>query len=445
MELPQEPAEPLPARGEAGKLQIVPHTGEITLVDTPDLDGDRPEHHALADRAFRWADTVVFLVTPEKYQMTELLPYYRLARRYCVPALFVMNKCQEREVLEDYRQLLAQQEWEQVKLFAIPRDDAAYEPPADMNLAALKSALAALPPPKADTAGLRHRRDDLLSRLHDQVIDPLRQQRRKVDEIISALRAMETPVAGLDVSPLTRQLQQRLQDRSVLYLMGPKRMLDRARQQLSLLAKVPREVLTGVKAPRQEERAALPDFPAILSDQFVLLHARIDELLRADPDIRRWLNEDYDATKISPDESANIAREELAELKKWLEAKWNAHPRDTRMILRLVKHLPGGEKLTQWSEAAPYLLTIVLALHHALWGGMDLLVIGGYSLFVWLTEKLSDEVAARTRKTNQEIARRFEALTHEQIQRTIRWLDSKAPSNATLSRLEKAAMQAEER
>jgi hypothetical protein len=204
-------------------------------------------------------------------------------------------------------------------------------------------------------------------------------------------------------------------------------------------------VLTGVKAPRREERGALPDFPAILSDQFVLLHARIDELLRAEPEVRPWLNEEYEATKISPEESAKIAREELGELKKWLEAKWNAHPRDTRMILRLVKHLPGGEKLTQWSEAAPYLLTIVLALHHVMWGGMDLLVIGGYSLFVWLTEKLSDEVAARTRRTNQEIARRFEALAHEQIQRTIRWLDSKAPSSATLNRLEKTAMQAEER
>ena len=51
---------------------------------------------------FRWAQAVVFLVTPEKYQMTELLPYYRLARRYAIPALFVMNKAEEAGVVEDF-------------------------------------------------------------------------------------------------------------------------------------------------------------------------------------------------------------------------------------------------------------------------------------------------------------------------------------------------------
>ena len=32
---------------------------------------------------------------------------------------------------------------------------------------------------------------------------------------------METPVPGVDVNPLTQALQRRLQQRSVLYLMGP--------------------------------------------------------------------------------------------------------------------------------------------------------------------------------------------------------------------------------
>jgi hypothetical protein len=68
----------LPARGEADRLIIVPAeqelTKHVTLIDTPDLDGDQPAHHAQADRAFRWAQGIVFLVTPEKYQMTELLP-----------------------------------------------------------------------------------------------------------------------------------------------------------------------------------------------------------------------------------------------------------------------------------------------------------------------------------------------------------------------------------
>src|SRR5688500_16057117 len=105
--------EQLPARGEPGWLAVVPVPGEVTdkltLVDTPDLDGDQPAHHAQADRAFRWAQAVLFLVTPEKYQMTELLPYYRLAQRYGVPALHAMNKCEEQAVADDYRAMLGSQ------------------------------------------------------------------------------------------------------------------------------------------------------------------------------------------------------------------------------------------------------------------------------------------------------------------------------------------------
>ena len=99
----------LPARGRVGALVVVivdtPERLPV-LVDTPDLDGDQPAHHAQADRVFRWSDAVLFLVTPEKYQMTELLPYYRLASRYALPALYVMNKCEEEAVLQDYRRLL---------------------------------------------------------------------------------------------------------------------------------------------------------------------------------------------------------------------------------------------------------------------------------------------------------------------------------------------------
>src|SRR5688500_7388041 len=124
----------LPARGEADRLIIVPAeqelTRHVTLIDTPDLDGDQPAHHAQADRAFRWAQGVVFLVTPEKYQMTELLPYYRLAGRYAIPALFVMNKAEESAVVSDYAiQLHAHVPNGAAKasIYAIPRDDAAYE------------------------------------------------------------------------------------------------------------------------------------------------------------------------------------------------------------------------------------------------------------------------------------------------------------------------------
>ena len=124
---------------------VVPHasdlTRSVTLVDTPDLDGDQPLHHAQADRAFRWADAVLMLVTPEKYQMTELVPYYRLGRRYAAPMLFAMNKVEQQAVVDDYQMRLSQAGTDpsgRPMVFAIPRDDANYEPPPQANLDALR-------------------------------------------------------------------------------------------------------------------------------------------------------------------------------------------------------------------------------------------------------------------------------------------------------------------
>src|SRR3954464_3138736 len=115
----------LPVRGQIGSLLVleVPQSPfPAVLVDTPDLDGDTPAHHAQADRAFRWADALLFLVTPEKYQMTELLPYYRLTERYGTPALFLMNKCEQQVVVDDYQRLLgAQGIRPDGKLFVVPR------------------------------------------------------------------------------------------------------------------------------------------------------------------------------------------------------------------------------------------------------------------------------------------------------------------------------------
>ena len=51
---------------------------------------------------FRWADAALFLVTPEKYQLPDLLPYVRLAKRYALPTLHVMNKVEEHAVLDDF-------------------------------------------------------------------------------------------------------------------------------------------------------------------------------------------------------------------------------------------------------------------------------------------------------------------------------------------------------
>jgi len=200
----------------------------VVLVDTPDLDGDQPLHHAQADRAFRWAEAIIFLVSPEKYQMTELLPYYRLARRYAVSTLFVMNKCETPEMLEDYRQLVSADQ-KDAHVFAIARDDAAYEPPAQSNLASLSQAISVAPACGGNPARFRHGR---ANRGYSRAIarsdhGPLRSQRRDVDATVASLRAMEAAAPGVDVNPITEQLQRRLQQRSVLYLMGPGRILDR--------------------------------------------------------------------------------------------------------------------------------------------------------------------------------------------------------------------------
>jgi hypothetical protein len=126
-------------------------------------------------------------------------------------------------------------------------------------------------------------------------------------------------------------------------------------------------------------------------------------------------------------------------LRRWLEQKWNATPRDTKMLESLLKYLPGGRKLSRWSEAAPYLLTIVLVTHGAFFGHLDLMVLGGYSLLTWITERMSNEVAGRTRLANTRIEQRFAELAHDQIERACAWLDKQAPGKRMLEQLGKAS------
>jgi len=259
--LPHAAAQPvdLPARGRADSLLIVETTHDVlnrvVLVDTPDLDGDQPVHHAQADRAFRWAEGIIFLVSPEKYQMTELLPYYRLARRYALPAIFVMNKCETAEMLEDYRQLVSA-DGAEATVYAVARDDAAYEPPVQENLPSLRQAISTMNR-AGESAGLAVRVTDLLGRLRDQITGPLRSERRDVDAAVSALRAMETSPPGVDVNPITEQLQRRLQQRSVLYLIGPGRVLDRVRQVPGILVRLPRTAWELVMHGKTELKSAL--------------------------------------------------------------------------------------------------------------------------------------------------------------------------------------------
>jgi hypothetical protein len=454
----------IPARGQVDALAVVKEerelTRKITLVDTPDLDGDQPLHHAQADRVFRWVQAVVFLVTPEKYQMTELLPYYRLAKRYAVPALFVMNKAEEPGVVEDFAKQLAERDWADARVFVIPRDDAAYEPPREMNLEALRETVTAIARPEKETFqnGLAKRAVDLLGRLQDQIIVPLRDDRRQADALRVSVRSLETPGLGVDVNPITQGLQRRLQQRSVLYLMGPQRILERVRQVPGLMMRMPRTLWDvvvkgqGVRI-RNPERVkgevvgpngqTVPNFTTAVSDQFAVVQSRIEDSLRSSPAGQRWLGgneQSYRKARMEPAAAGQIAAEELAALEKWLEERWNATPRDTLLLMRLLRHLPGGDKLTKWTEAAPYLLTIaVVATHHALFGPVDLVVVGGWSLATWLTEKLSNEVANRARATNRRIADRFAELAHKQIGQVCEWLDAQAPTEKDLESLERAA------
>src|SRR5439155_27016868 len=143
-----------------------------------------------------------------------------------------------------------------------------------------------------------------------------------------------------------------------------------------------------------------PDFRAALQDQFAVVQSRIDDLLRSNTASQQWLTRDaaeYVAMKVNPSAAGTIADEELADLRQWLEKRWNATPRDTAVLSKLLKLIPGGQKLTRWSEAAPYLLAIVVATHHAFFGPVDLMVLGSWSVATWMMERLSNEVASRTR------------------------------------------------
>jgi hypothetical protein len=275
------------------------------------------------------------------------------------------------------------------------------------------------------------------------------QERREADRLVASLREMEAPQPGVDVNPLTKQLARRLQQKSILYLMGPQRILDRVRQVPSVMVRLPRTAWDWMRTGKAElslnelnggNGREVPDFAAALRDQFTVLQTRIDDALRSSEIGARWLSEDansYERAKLPPERAGEIAQEELADLTEWLGKRWNATPRDTAILMKVLKHLPGGERLGKWSEAAPYLLTIIVATHGAFFGHIDLMIIGGYSLAAWLTERMSNEVAARTRLANSRIATRFEQLAHEQIAAAMAWIDSRAPSRKAIEQIRK--------
>jgi hypothetical protein len=366
----------------------------------------------------------------------------------------VINKCEDAEVADDYREQLAGRDHPDADVFEIARDDAAYEPAADRGLAALREAVAALGANRKadDSDGIEHRCGDVLTRMRDKVLDPLRRERRTADALMSALNVIRHGPLGVDVGPVAAQLQQRMREQSVLYLMGPQRVLDRARQVPELMVKLPRaawRLMTQGDGMRSESSAGseqavrqVPDFGRLLMDELIVVQSRIDDLVRSEPAAEGWIGADgeaYARSRVDPADAGRIAEEELAELNAWMEQRRDARPRDTRTIDRLLQLVPGGERVSKWSESAPYLLAVIVATHGALFGPIDLAILGGFGLATWLGERLSNEVAGRVRETNRRIQRRFEQLVDQLIDQTRGWLDSRVPSLRELDRLEEHA------
>jgi hypothetical protein len=437
-----------PARGVPDLLTVVEHdTADgpaLILVDTPDLDGDVPEHHRQADRAFRWAQAVVIVATPEKYQLPEVPRYAGLAARYKLPRRFVLNKADDLDAPDDWARQLGRLADGQV-VHVVPRNDAPLSVDAERSLDALRTSLTTITASAEAAQGIQARCADVAGRATDAVLAPLEQARRRADDAAHRLRQLVRPEAGVDVHPMTRHLQRRLRQRSVLYLMGPQRMIDRAKAVPSLLARLPRttwDLVTRGKAngalsvpeAEVEPESAGPDFSGELADGLRLLQGRCTEVLR---DV--GFPADRDASwQLDPDDGAAVADRELAELRRWLEARWDSKPRDTRALEWLAKHVPGGKHVTKLSEAAPYLLVASSAATSVVLGPVDQVVIGGYLLTTWLGEKLSNEVAAKTRQTNAAIAKGFADLCDRQADEAARWAGTFAPSPQKLAALEAA-------
>ncbi|MCA9440617.1 MAG: 50S ribosome-binding GTPase [Candidatus Omnitrophica bacterium] len=443
----------LPAKGSPGYLSVVEMAIEplarFSLVDTPDVDGDAETHYEQAEQAFRWADAVVFLVTPEKYQMTELLPFYRLARRYEIPSQFMMNKCESEEVVEDYRKQIEKRGFSEPIVYSIPRDDSTHLPPEDEGLDGLRDSLMGIQPSWDEqiTLGQRNRTQDLALRLGDQVLLPLRNDLASVEKLTESLHQFVSPGPQVDVSPMTAELQERMQAKSILYLMGPKRILERAKKfTTSAYQKVTSPTSWfGKKSGKRSQEGetievrALPDFHSMLVDQFRIAQAQIRDILEGNSRSKVWISQAGEKEPdlwIDPEGAGEIVDQELEDLNRWLKDHWESTPRDTKTILSLLNYIPGGKRVVEWSEASPYLLVIVAAAYNSFFGPIDLLVIGGYSVATWLGEKLSNEVTGRVRKTNQIIYRRFEELMREQVEHQIEWLEKQTPSKSSIERAE---------
>lgn len=438
-DLPAEDATTVPTRGVAERLTRVVLAGsclpQVVLVDSPDLDGSIPQHHGTAERLFRFADVVLFVTSPEKYQMTEMWPFYGLAARYGVPSLFVMNKLDEPGPGEDFERKLQDKLGTHPSLFLVPRDDSTYAVDHARSLDALRETLAA--PPSVEeavrTAGQRRLAEDLAGRIGDWLICPAETRRRNVEEALDRLKSVQASHQRFDVSDVVAKLRRRLEEKSILYLLGPRRVWDRVRRLPGVVARLPRSVVDalsrrqveGKTVPDQEEASSPPKIPETLVEELIKHQVPLEELLGPFGDSsQEW--------KINPSEAARVGQEELDRLKKWMAERWDREPRDTRLVRKLLGVLPGGDRLVHLAEAAPYLLTAACVVKGTVLGPIDLVILGVYGGVTWAIERLSNEVRAMVADINVRIEQRFAALVDLQDRRAREWLDTRAPTTAEI-------------
>jgi hypothetical protein len=217
--------------------------------------------------------------------------------------------------------------------------------------------------------------------------------------------------------------------------MGPQRIFDRVVGLPKFVARLPRTAfdLARGKTPAAGDAApdqpTVPDFRGELVDAYASFTARVGDVLAAHdlPAEGDW--------RLPGEPAAEAADEVLGDFRRWLEARWDKTPRDTRAIEWLAKRVPGGQKAVKLTETAPYLLVAASAATSFVTAGAEQVVIGGYLLTTWLGEKLSDEVAAETRRTNTRLAASFADVCERQATAAAAWAMRQAPSPEAVAEL----------
>ncbi len=441
----------LPAQGEGGALLVATLDAtpwpRLILVDTPDVDGDKPEHRSEADKAFRYADAVIFLVTPEKYQMTELTPYYRMAGNYALPALFVMNKAEQREMVEDYLGILEENGHKSPRLFAVARDDAGYAPPVEQSLKSMRQALEALEASADWENGLVQRAKHLVDRVKGH-LKGLDDQRMAADRLSAKLQELVQPQQKMDVSPLLRDFKVQMRNNSVLYLTSATRIMDwgksLAKKGRSLLLsqwRHPQPPASGGESDGSQAEILEPPLSKSLREQFIAAQNSMENVLLGDPYGKKWITQSelaYQATKLPVEDAKQIYQTQMDRLQQWMNQRRDATPRDTEILMKLLRLLPGGKKLIKWTEAAPWLMIVILVTHGAFFGHWDVPLIGGYYLFNFLAQRFSDEVKKRARQANSDIEADFVDLNLQQVRRIVQWINQQVPSHQMIEQLRRA-------